>query len=183
MPTTSPVRDSDLVVFDYVWSRFRDRLGGISDAECGWEPTTGVLAVRQAPDGRFRADPQLWEADPQPMSTIAWRLCHIIENLSAERCSTWLGLPWDPRFDTERTGDPSSAADLLTSLDDSYAFWRGNIAKLDDAALWQPMGPIAGDFGVESKQAFVLHALDEIIHHTAEVGMMRDFYRATAGSH
>ena len=177
--TTSPVRDANLSVFDYVWGRFRDRLGGITDVECWWEPAAGALTVRRLPDGRHRADPQVWEADVQPMSSIAWRLCHIIDCLSAERCATWLWLPWDPRFDSKRTGDPVTAADLGKSLDDSYAFWRSNVAKLDDAALWEPMGPIAGEYATDSKHAFVLHILDEIIHHGAEVGMMRDFYRET----
>jgi hypothetical protein len=42
------------------------------------------------------------------------------------------------------------------------------------------MGEIAGPFAAESRVAFVLHELDELIHHASEIAAMRDVYRAFA---
>jgi hypothetical protein len=39
------------------------------------------------------------------------------------------------------------------------------------------MGEIAGPWAEHDGTAFVLHILDELIHHGAEVGTVRDFYR------
>jgi ankyrin repeat protein len=41
------------------------------------------------------------------------------------------------------------------------------------------MGPIAGPYAADDGTAFALHILDELIHHGAEVGAVRDFYRGT----
>jgi hypothetical protein len=41
------------------------------------------------------------------------------------------------------------------------------------------MGAIAGPYAADTMSGFALHILDELIHHGAEVGTVRDFYRGT----
>jgi len=41
----------------------------------------------------------------------------------------------------------------------------------------RPPGPVAGPFAGDDKASFVLHQLDEQIHHGAELGVLRDLYR------
>jgi ankyrin repeat protein len=50
---------------------------------------------------------------------------------------------------------------------------------VDDAILWEKMGPIAGPYAEDTRLAFVLHIIDEYIHHGAEVALMRDLYHAS----
>jgi hypothetical protein len=40
------------------------------------------------------------------------------------------------------------------------------------------MGAVAGPYVDSTRAAFVLHELDELIHHAAEVAALRDLYRA-----
>jgi hypothetical protein len=42
------------------------------------------------------------------------------------------------------------------------------------------MGPVAEAFAESTRAAFILHELDELIHHGAEIGTMRDVSRALA---
>jgi hypothetical protein len=43
--------------------------------------------------------------------------------------------------------------------------------------LGEPIGRIGGPYARSTKAAFVLHQLDEAIHHGAELGVVRDLYR------
>ena len=54
---------------------------------------------------------------------------------------------------------------------------------LDPAALARPCGPAEGPFAAYPMAALVLHINREVIHHGAEVALLRDLYRArTAAS-
>ena len=59
---------------DEVWRRIRTRLEGLSDAEYFWEPTSGCWTIRQRADGTWMADWPLPRPEPEPFTTIAWRL-------------------------------------------------------------------------------------------------------------
>jgi hypothetical protein len=39
------------------------------------------------------------------------------------------------------------------------------------------MGAIAGPYADADRVAFVVHIMDELIHHAAEVALLRDLYR------
>lgn len=45
----------------------------------------------------------------------------------------------------------------------------------------EPIGEIGGPFADSTRRAFALHILDELIHHGAEVALLRDLYRAWPG--
>jgi hypothetical protein len=44
--------------------------------------------------------------------------------------------------------------------------------------MWERIGAVGGLFGNDERIAFVIHIMDELIHHAAEVGVMRDLYAA-----
>jgi hypothetical protein len=184
--TTREVKTELLTLSDYACTRLRDRMRDLTDDEYFWEPVAGAtyLTVRAAGDGTFRADndgrPQFPPPDPAPLSTIAWRLAHIITLLSSERNATWLGL--EARPGAEEAPTAATATDALASLDRAYAVFRGCVDAVTDASLWEEMGPIAGPYADATRFGFVLHQLDELIHHGAEVALLRDLYRANGRS-
>ena len=49
-------------------------------------------------------------------------------------------------------------------------------AAFTDDELGAPMGPAAGGFSDGTLEGLVLHVADELIHHGAEVGVVRDPY-------
>jgi hypothetical protein len=163
-----------LSLSDFACQRLRDRVADLTDAEYLWEPVPDCWTVRPEGDGSFRLEFEPG-ADPAPFTTIGWRLCHIIDCLQASRTATWIGVIPDPA-----DGDPpvvGTAAEAVAALDRAVTIWRGRVAATDDAQLAEPIGELGGWFAEESRAAFVLHILDELIHHGAEVGVVRDLYR------
>lgn len=53
------------------------RLEGLTDQEYLWEPAQPAWTVRPQPDGTALIDWALEPPEPEPVTTIAWRLCHI----------------------------------------------------------------------------------------------------------
>ena len=47
---------------------------------------------------------------------------------------------------------------------------------LDDAGLAEPCGPAEGPYAEESMATLVLHINREVIHHGAEIALLRDLY-------
>jgi hypothetical protein len=121
----------------------------------------------------------LWD-ETAPFTTIAWRLSHIVDCLWAPRCASWLGVEEVPRDWNNR--HPVTASDALALLDRAHAVWRGYIDAVTEEKLWSKQGEIAYPYHDETSAAFVLHILDELIHHGAEVGVLRDLYRAQHSS-
>jgi hypothetical protein len=55
------------------------------------------------------------------------------------------------------------------------------LTAVAEEALAEKIGPIGGQYGDSDRAGFVLHMLDEFIHHGAEVALLRDLYRAQHG--
>jgi hypothetical protein len=72
---------------------------------------------------------------------------------------------------------PSTAADALTRLDAEYTAWVRGVYGLDPTNLGEPVGPSEGEFAGHPYAALVLHINREVIHHSAEVLLLRDLYR------
>ena len=161
---------------DFAWQRFRQRIEGLSDEEYLWEPVPGCWSVRRTDDGTYRGDGGLIFEETPPFTTIAWRIAHIIDFLAAERCATHLRL--EPKRPVIDEGIPGSARQAIDALERSYAMWRGYLELVDAEVLDEKLGPIAGIYADETRLGFVLHIIDELIHHTAEVAVLRDLYRA-----
>jgi hypothetical protein len=109
-------------------------------------------------------------------------MCHLIDLLAGDRNATWIGVaptpPWFVAWD--RDGVPGTAESAIEQLALAYGRFRAFVAASDPPALITPMGAVAGPYAESTRVSFVLHELDELIHHAAEVAALRDLYRATA---
>jgi hypothetical protein len=165
-----------LELSDFAYQRLKTRLEGLTDEEYLWEPAPNCWTIRRSGDGTFRGDGGfVWDEVP-PVTTIAWRLSHITDCISAERCATWLGL--ERKENVLADGYAGTADHAIALLERANELWRSNVAEIGDDAIWEKNGPIAGIYAEHTRVAFVLHIIDELIHHGAEVGVLRDLYRA-----
>ena len=71
------------------------------------------------------------------------------------------------------------AAGGLAQLDRTYAGWMQGVRGLDAEALAEPVGPAEGPWAEVSMAALVLHINREVIHHGAEMCLLRDLYATT----
>jgi uncharacterized damage-inducible protein DinB len=160
---------------DYVASRTHERLIGLTDDEYLWEPVQGCLAVRLTDAGAWAADPPASPAEPQPFTTLGWRLWHLTTCYCSDRTADLLGVDSD-RALTDADPAPASAADALAALEHAQLWWRHRVSTFAENRWREPLDPSAGAYADNSKASFVLHMLDEQIHHGAEVAVIRDLY-------
>jgi hypothetical protein len=164
---------------DEVWRRVNARFDGLSDDEFHWEPVAGCWSIRERSDGTWAADGAPQRLDPEPFTTIAWRLWHLIDMYGENRAPMWLGVPQQGDaigLDDPHGAPPSNAADALVLLDRAHARWDAHLALANDELLAEKIGPVAGRFAESSKGAYVLHMLDEFVHHGAEIALLRDLW-------
>ena len=110
-----------------------------------------------------------------PVTTIAWRLAHVIVGCFGMRTASHLG---GPAYDYGTHEYAATADEALAQLDDVYARWVAGVRELgEEAGLARPCGPAEGPFAAEPLATLVLHIHRELIHHGAEVGLLRDLYR------
>jgi hypothetical protein len=166
---------------DEVWRRIRARIDGLTDAEYFWEPAPGCWTVRQRADGSWRADWPLPRPEPEPFTTIAWRTWHLIDMYGEDRAPRWLDLP--PQgpaigIDDPDGAPPGSAAEAVAQLERAHARWDAHLHLADNERLAQRIGNVAGpQYADRSRAAYVLHMLDEFVHHGAEIALLRDLWR------
>ena len=166
----------------------RPRLDGLTDREYFWEPAPGCWNVRPraeatttmaAGGGDFVADFAVPEPDPAPLTTIAWRIAHLLVGVFGSRNASHFG---GPPADYLTYVWPTTAAQALAELDDAYGRWVKGVAGLSPDDLERPVGPAEGDYAEYPYADLVLHINREAIHHGAEILLLRDLYRATAGT-
>ena len=162
-----------IALSEKAYNRLHTRLAGLTDEEYLWEPAPLAWSVRDTPAG-LRFDFGLMPVAPAPITTIAWRLTHIIDLLREDRCHRVLGVP--PTADVDEVWITTSATEAISLLERSFATWRGYLAATDPARLFEEAEGWADRF------TFALHIIDELIHHAAEVGLLRDLYLAAATS-
>jgi hypothetical protein len=170
-----PLQQLFITTFDHYAQRTVDRFTGLTDDEYFWEPAEPSWSVRKGPDG--------WQVDGEaglevpPVTTIAWRLVHVIYCLQDHGMRP-VAFEQKPAAWGPPTVIPPDAATALTALDTAIAAWRRDLEATDDTRLWVPLGDEAGPYAKDSVAAFVEHIHDELIHHTAEIALLRDLYRA-----
>jgi hypothetical protein len=108
------------------------------------------------------------------VTTIAWRLGHVIVGVLAMRSASHFGGPPTDYMTHEYAG---TAARALTQLDDAYEHWITGVRGLDAAALAEPCGPAEGPYAEFPMATLVLHIHRETIHHGAEIALLRDLYQ------
>ena len=155
------------------------RLEGLTDEEFHWAPVPGAWTVREGPDGRHRPDTAVPEPEPPPVTTISWRLGHIVVEVLETRVNWHFG---DRTATRENADWPATAAEARQRLRHAYMAWTAHVQELGENGLAAPVG------GAEAPQwedfpmvALVLHVNREVIHHAAEVAALRDLYRAEYG--
>jgi hypothetical protein len=176
-----------LAVDQLAWhwdNQLRPRLDGMGDEEYLWEPAPGAWSVRprgtssapvQAGSGAFTVDFAFPEPDPPPVTTIAWRLAHLVVGVFGERVASHFGGPPDSYETHEYAG---TAQEAIAQLDRAYAAWDEGARALGPDGMAEPCGPAEGPYAAEPMAALVLHINREVIHHGAEVALLRDLYRA-----
>jgi DinB superfamily len=160
----------------------RPRLDGLTDDEYLWEPVPGTWSLRPRAEataamaagaGEWVLDFELPQPDPAPVTTIAWRLGHVIVGIFGARNAAHFG---GPPVDYPSHLYAGTAGEALAQLDDGYARWVAGVRGLDEDALARPIGEAEGPFAELPYAALVLHINREVIHHLAEVALLRDLY-------
>lgn len=158
---------------EYTFGRTRERLAGLTEDELFWEPATWCWSIRRIGD-RWQSDGSAFPPAAPVITTIAWRLAHLVDVYGSTRNPTWLGTP----VPDELRGPTGTVAGELERLDAGFARWKAALEATDDDVLAATLGSVGGQYADGTKAAFVLHQLDEAIHHGAEIGVLRDLYRA-----
>lgn len=173
---------------DWHWQHhLRHRLKGLSDEEYRWEPVAGCWNVRPrgestAPmavgSGEFSIDFAQPEPEPPPVTTIAWRMAHLIVGVFGERAASHFG---GPAMDYETFPYAGTADEALAQLDEAYRRWSEGVRGLGEDGLNRPCGPAEGPYAEAPLAELVVHINREAIHHGAELCLLRDLYLHRSG--
>ena len=162
----------------------RPRFEGLTDDEYFWEPAPGAWSVRprgaavsshSAGAGDLVVDFAFPEPDPPPVTTIAWRLAHVIVGVFGMRNHAHFG---GPPIDYASHTCAAGADEALAQLDEHYRRWTEGVAALGTNGLARPCGPAEGPYADAPLATLVLHIHREVLHHGAEIALLRDLYRA-----
>jgi hypothetical protein len=181
--TTTPWNTILVDQVDWHWTnQLRPRLQGLTDDEYFWEPTPGAWNVRPrgtsrtatiGGSGAFTVDFEYPEPKPAPVTTIAWRLAHIIVGVLGARVHSHFG---GPPVDYESFEYAGSAQESLAQLDRGYAAWIEGVKSWGEDGLAGECGPAEGPFAAYSHAELVMHINRELIHHGAEIALLRDLW-------
>jgi hypothetical protein len=189
--------------FDFACDRLTGRLAGpvtdsgdgsetqvatLDDEEYFWEPVPECWSVRRRADGpgpraAFLAGTGDWGRDaapyphpwPPPFTTIAWRLTHLSEMLTLRADHTAGGRTLT-RDDYRISG---SAAAAVAAFHAGATAWRKALLGIDDASL-DTVGYCTYPHGSDSEEPLidiVWWVNQEVLHHGAEIALLRDLHR------
>ena len=193
---TRPVRglDGDLptVLIDQIEHHLREavrpRLEGLTDEEYFFDPSGdgAIWTVHpRTPDGQtpptsmqggsgeMVIDFEVPEPDPAPLTTIAWRLGHVIVGVLAMRSHSHFGGPPADYMSWEYA---ATAEEALAQFDREYARWIEGVRTWDEDDLQVAAGEAEGPFAASSRATLVAHIHRELIHHLAEIALLRDLW-------
>ncbi|MFD9725752.1 DinB family protein [Streptomyces sp. NPDC059072] len=193
-----------LAQFDFARTRLADRMSGpamdsgdgtdikvgpMTDEEYLWEPVPDCWSIRRHADGpgsraTFLAGAGDWGRDaaayphpwPPPFTTIAWRLSHLTEMLTL-RADHTAGTHTLTRDDYRAKG---TAAGAVTAFATAATAWRRALLSVDEAAL-DTVGYCTYPHGGDAEEPFIEIAWwvnQELLHHGAEIALLRDLYRS-----
>lgn len=107
------------------------------------------------------------------MTTIAWRLAHLIAGFAEMNGSHFGG----PPAHLATFGYAGTAADALRQLDDAHDAWVTGVRSLGQAGLAGPQGPaVPPEFADAPMARLVLYTSAEVLHHGAEICLLRDLH-------
>ncbi|MEE1650218.1 DinB family protein [Brachybacterium sp. J144] len=187
-------RDGDLptVLIDqiefHVRAMLRPRLEGLTDEEYLYDPTgTGhawtvhprVPEGQEPPTsiqgggGAMTIDFEHPEPSPAPFTTIAWRLGHVIVGVLAARSASHHGGPPAGYMTWEYA---ATAEEALAQFDAEYERWITGVRRWDAEDLQVAVGEAEGPYAEYSRATLVAHIHRELIHHLAEIALLRDLF-------
>ena len=146
-------------------AQLRPRFEGLTTDELLWQPAPDCWSIRE---GLLEGT---WPTPaPAPVTTIAWRLGHLATVLG-DRASAHFGdRTWIATY-------PSTSPELLAFVDEAYARWTNGVLGADEARFDRAhQGPPGTADQHYPLWAVVLHVNREVIHHGAEVALLRDLY-------
>ncbi len=162
--------------------QLRPRLAGLTDDEYFWQPVPGCWTISRHGEssapmslgaGEFTMDYAPAPHDREPVTTIAWRLAHLIDGF---------GPPTAPHFRARPAADlaigyPGTAEEALRRLDEGHDAWVRDVRGLGAAGLARPQGAISpAEYADAPLAKLVLYTNVEVIHHGAEICLLRDLY-------
>jgi hypothetical protein len=162
--------------------QLRPRLDGLRDDEYFWQPVPGCWTISRRGEssapmsigaGEFTRDYAMPPHDREPVTTIAWRLAHLIDVF---------GPPTALHFGGPPTNRPAvaysgTAGAALRQLDAGHDAWIRDVRSLGAAGLARPQGAISPPEHADAPMArLILYTHLEVIHHGAEICMLRDLY-------
>jgi hypothetical protein len=166
------------------------RLDGLTAAEFLWEPVDSMWSVRPraeavTPDA-FGAGEWVLDHDRSidpfaaaPLTTIAWRVGHLTSGFAGRWEWSFGERRMEPKLLIDFTPNPDVAMDALWKWVDR---WAESLETLTDAQLDVP-GFGTYPYGLDPEIPFIgiiRWTNRELIHHLAEVALLRDLYAAMA---
>jgi hypothetical protein len=164
--------------------QLRPRLDGLTDDEYFWQPVPGCWTISRRGEssaplsvgaGDFTIDSAEEPVSPEPVTTIAWRLGHLL---------AIFGPPGTPHFDRlasppQELRFPGTAAEALRQLDEGHDAWLADVRLLGADGLTRPQGALSPPQFADAPMArLIMYTHLEVIHHGAEICLLRDLYRA-----
>ena len=173
-PTTE-IRNVILGSMDRMFAQLVQRLDGLTDTEYLWEPVPGSWSVRMTPDGEILVDGAgERDVDPAPVTTIAWRLWHIAIDCLDD---------YTRRFHGDDSDAPATwTLDSAEAIEITRAKWERYRSVVTGMDWWGELGEDWEHWSRHSVADMAMHASNEIVHHGAEIALLRDLYRASAGA-
>ena len=110
--------------------------------------------AHQAGAGDLVIDFDLVEGQPQPFTTISWRLGHAIVGVLAARSHSHFD---DPEASYGTWKFAGTADEALAQLDREVERWLDGLRSVDDERMQQPCGPAEGPWGDRPFADLVLH--------------------------
>ena len=162
--------------------QLRPRLDGLTDDEYFWQPVPDCWTISRrgqssAPiafgAGEFTMDYAEPPHDPAPVTTIAWRLAHLIVGFASDSAKHFGGPPADARTFLYA----GTAHEALQQFDDAHDTWVEGVRNLGTQGLARPQGPQQPPAFADAPMAkLILYTNLEVIHHGAELALLRDLY-------
>jgi len=148
---------------------------GLTSKEYLWLPTNDGWTIHPDPTrpGRWTYDYDFAPPRPAPLTSIAWRLVHIIADNE---------IYWEYAFGPgQRTFPdlivPTTVPEALDAWHDSRAPITAWLADATEDDLAEPRPSHLGDPKPAGEVVRIL--LDEQTHHGAEIALLRDLYLRT----
>jgi hypothetical protein len=114
------------------------------------------------------------------VTTIAWRIGHLGGLAVGGFANSLFG---DAKLTPDQIAFPPRGSEVPGFLDENYQAWRAGLVGLTPSEWSAPLGPAWGPYAETNTFDLALHVLDEVVHHGAEVGLLRDLYSHRSSLH